>query len=193
MDYSKLKSTNQKWLEIGLLLAILILVIGFLIFTGFDDKKEATKVVGEGGAEEKKSFWKFLAAVVPYIVIIVLAYFLYNNNKANFTQRTYNEVIELLAKEVFSTKDIYLNTKFTNVKVERGNPNETYCEFLNEHITYLYAEGVGVVEIFPGQSIRNIKKGKQEDKIQMKLAEIGIAKKKHIEMLDSYNLTEEEK
>lgn len=184
----KYKSKKQKWLEISLALVVLILLIGGLIVNNINTNvstDNSTQTQQQGVDEESKYPY------VKYIIGIVVLYWLFGKKNVISNVKTDEEIIDFVADEIYKTKGIYLNTKFGNVKTQNGAPNETYVEFINEHMTYLYLDKVGIIERYTGETIRDVKNSKQEDKIQMKLAEIGIANKKHIDKLEEYGLTEE--
>lgn len=190
MNYvEKFKSKKQKWLEIALIFAVLILIVGGLIFHGLNQPVDNTQNINgtqTATAEEENKYW-----YVKYIIGIIILYYLFKSRKPLLPMKTDDEIINFVADEIYNTKGEYLNTQLNNVKVEKGAPNETYVEFTKEHMTYLYFEGVGIIERYMGETIRMVKETKQQDSIQIKLADIGIANKKHMEKLEAYGLTEE--
>lgn len=187
MDYSKFISKKEKWLKLALVLAVVIIIFGALIFTEFN-KKEEPETIEIIDSEKSNNLW-----YIKYIIIgnVIILCFLFKGGKAQPTLKPDEEIIKFVADEIYMNKGIYLDTNNSNVRVQRGAPEETYVEFLKEHIIYLCLEGVGIIERYPGESIKSVKEGKQDDKIQVKLAEIGIARKKHLETLEEYGLTEE--
>lgn len=183
MSYlEKFKSRRQKWLEYSLIFAIIIIVIGALALSS-DDKELDVE-----NDEEDGDYSLLLFLFSPFILYLVIK----SRNKNN-ELLTDGEIINFVADSIYKEKGVYLNTSLDNVRVQRGAPDETYVQFIDMSVTYLYTGGIGITERYPGESIKSIKKGKQEDKITMKLAEIGIARKKHLENLESYGLTEEER
>ena len=142
--------------------------------------------------EPKEKDYSWVKWVVGGIIIL---YFATKNKPINMPKND-EEIIKFVANELYREKGLYFNKKIDNVRTQRGAPGETYVEFLKEHITYLYLDDVGIVERYPGESIKNVKEGKQGDEIEMELAKSGVAKKKildiHNARLEAYNLTEEE-
>lgn len=179
MDYSRFKPKRQKGLEIALILSVVIMIMGVMVFSSSNDDD----VTESDSTDQGWIKWIIIAAVILFIIY---------KKKPDSTLQTDEQIIKHVADEIYNSKGIYLSTKNSNVRVQRGAPEETYVEFLDECITYLYLEGIGIIERYPGESIKIVKKGKQEDQIQMKLAEIGIARKKHMETLENYGLVEEE-
>lgn len=85
-------------------------------------------------------------------------------------------IVKTIADEEFQWGKI-LNTSTDNVVVEIGGPDEFLVYFRNENITYTFKIGTGIVESIPGKTIDIIKELKQSNIIELKLAEIGIARK----------------
>ena len=157
--------------------------IGFLVFSNDD---EVTSV--EDDSKDNSNLWKLACLGL----VAVLLYPIFVNGKRSSPVKTDEEIIKFVADEIYTDKGIYLNTSLNNVRVQKGGVDETYVQFLDTFLTCLYLEGIGIIERYPGESIKQIKKGKQGDIIEMKLADIGLARKKHMEKLDAYGLTEEE-
>ena len=182
MDYSRFKPKKQKWLEYAVFFAVVIMIVGYAVFSNINNTEEPATT-------EEPSKPNYLIYIIPAGII---AYLILNSKTALPPPKTVEEIIKTVADTVYNDRGIYLNTTNSNVRVQRGAPDETYVEFLTESFTYLYLENVGIIEKYPGESIKAIKKAKAEDKIQMKLAEIGIARKKHMEKLEELGLTTEE-
>jgi len=170
----KYKSKKQSWLEMALFFASIIIIFGILIFSS-QDKTEGT----DGN-------------LFIYLIGALILLWYWNKRRAKPTPKTHEEIINFIADDVYRHKGLYLKTDNNNVKVQRAGVGETYVEFLGEHLTFLYLDGVGIVEKYPGESIKSIQKYKQDDIIQMKLAEIGLAKKRHVDNLEVHELTDEE-
>lgn len=186
MDYSNFKSKRHKSLEVALFFAIIIIIFGFLIFS------EMNKNDSVENTEQNDTDYGW----VKWIALLLIIGFIFTKTRQKPTPTTDEEIIKYVADEIYSSKGIYLSTKILNVRVQRGAPEETYVEFLKESFTCLYLNGVGIVERYPGESIKNVKEAKQEDKIQSKLADIGIDIRKdnlkHKNMLEIMGRTEDE-
>ena len=161
----------------------MIIILGSLMLSGMNNKD--TIDAKPSTAENQYGF-------VKYIVVFIIILLVFNRGKPTATSMKHDEIIEFVADEMHNSKSIYLNTNYENVRVQRGAPGESYVEFVDECITFLHVDGVGIVESFPGETIKNIKLQKQQDEIEMSLAKIGIAKKKHMDTMEQYGLTEEE-
>lgn len=186
MEYiEKFKSKKQRWLEYSLVLALIIMILGSLMISGLNNKDSDSIQRIDGNQSGDYGF-------VKYIVVLIIIILIYNRGKSKSTPMQDNEIIEFVADEIHSSKSVFLNTKHDNVRVQCGAPGESYVEFIEECITFLHKDGIGIVERYPGETIKDIKLQKQQDEIQMSLAKIGIAKKKHMDTLEQYGLTEEE-
>ena len=187
MDYSKFVTKREKSLKIALVLAIILMVIGYLVFSNDD---ESISVEDDSGAETNNYKWGFFALGA------IILYLIFGNGNKSLPVKTDEEIINFVADEIFEDKGIYLNTSLNNVRVQKGGVDETYVEFLDKHLAFLYLENVGITERYPGESIKQIKKAKHGDIIEMEMAKGRVAKKKFVDLhnarLEAYDLTEEE-
>ena len=192
MNYPEIfKSKRQKWLEITVGLAVVVIIIMVLVFSGSSDDTIATPAPTITTADEKDN--SSLNYVIAVIVGCGLGYFLLRKrDNSGMPMLPDGEIIEFIADEIYQEQGVYLDTRVYNVRVQRGIPGETYVEFLKESQMYLHFNGVGIIERYPGESIKIVKGAKADDKIQMDLAKIGIAKKRHIDTMEKLGLTEEE-
>lgn len=190
MDYTKFVTKREKSLKIALMLAIMLMVIGFLIFSNDDNTSVETGIVDNSKPAFDTYKWGFfgLAAILMYIV--------FGRNKNSITAKTDEEIIKFVADKVYIKRGIPLNTSLDNVTVQKGGVDETYVEFWDKKLTFMYLEGTGIVERYPGKLIQNIKKGKHSDVIEMEMAKGKVATKKladlHNTRLEAYDLTGEE-
>ena len=185
MEYfEKFKSKKQRWLEYSLILALVIIILGSLVLFGSNNN--------DVGVDAKPDTADNQNDLLKYIVVLIIIILIVNRGKPKPSAMNHNEIVEFVADEIHDSKSVFLNTKYENVRVQRGAPGESYVEFVEECITFLHLDGVGIVESFPGETIKNIKLQKQQDEIEMSLAKIGIAKKKHMDSMEQYGLTDEE-
>ena len=187
MDYTKFVTKREKSLKLALLFAIILMVIGFLVLSNDD---EVTSV--EDDSKPVTNWWKWIC----FGLVSIVLYLIFGRNKNLLSIKTDEEIIKFVADEIYKDKGIYLNTSLSNVRVQKGGVDETYVQFLDRFLTCLYLEGVGIIERYPGESIKQVKKAKQGDIIEMELARGHVAKKKFIDIhnarLEAYDLTEEE-
>lgn len=185
MDYSKLKSKRQKYLEIALVLALLIIVIiAAVLYT--TPKTETETEVEE---VEKEPLWK--NGWLQLFVLGAILLYLYTRKKEVKHLQNF-EIIKLIADTIYQEKGLYLDTSLENVTVKKGGADEVYVEFDSNKRTFLFEQGVGITEIHNGKTITDVIDEKSKDVIQMKLAEQGIARKKIMEDMERLGLTGEE-
>lgn len=190
MDYSRLKSKRQKWLEFALFMAIIIMILGALIFIGLNSKKEPETLEVDRIPEESSNAWYVTWIIVGLLVIIV--WLVFRKVKSEAILETDYEIIELVANEFKRNEGVILRTSSDNVTVQKGGVDETYVEFADIGLTIMYKEGIGCVERYPGGTIKSVKKGKRDDVIEMETARDLLALKKHRNRLELFDLTEEE-
>ena len=179
-----LKTKKQKWLEITVVLAIVIFGIMFLIIMSFSN-------VVDPSVESNKQFtlWDFVKYLAVAGIGILIGRFL--NRKSEEKILPAEDIINHVANEEHRNRGIYLSTKSGNVTTERGLDNETYVEFYNEAITFLFEDGIGIRERHPGRLIKDIKGAKQKDMIEMKRAETEIRIEKDRKMMNVYDRVDE--
>ena len=184
-------SKKEKWLGIALLLAITIIVMVLLISSGFKDGTVAPEDDATLNTEKDFDLSGFINCVLTSVIIIMI--FLYFTRKKDIIGTIPDEkIINFIANEVHTNQGVYLNAHVDNVRSQRGGAGETYVEFLKEAQTYLYLDGVGIIERYPGESIKIVKRAKAEDENAKERAKIGFAQLKHIETLERLGKIDEE-
>lgn len=190
-DYSKFRSKKEKWLGIALLLAITIIFMTLMIYSGVKDDNitpEGEEVLNTENKSNLSGFFNYI--LIGVIILMIILYF--TRKKDIIGTIPDEEIINFIANEVHTNQGVYLNDHIENVRVQRGAPGETYVEFLKEAQTYLHYDGVGIIERYPGESIKTVKRAKADDEIAKDLAKLGIARKKHKETLERLGLIDEE-
>ena len=171
-----IKSKTNKATKVALWLAlILIFMMILILFAQSGDDVEGKK--------------SGVNTILGILIIISSIWFFARRNKRN-SQKTQYDIIELVADNEHKRSARTLNV--LSVNVERGGAGETYVHFLENHVVYLYLEGVGVVETHRGKDIGIVKREKQMDEIAMAVAKDGIASQKNINKLTEAGLYKEE-
>ena len=168
MDYSKFVSKREKWLKLALLMAIVIMIIGALIFMGFNNKKEPEVIEVEIISEGSSNAW-YVKYIIGGLILIIL-FLIFGKVKSEDNLETDFEVTNFIANEIKRNEGVTLRTSVDNVTVQKGGVDETYVEFADKQLTVLYKEGVGCTERYPGGTIKNVKKWKISDVIEMETA-----------------------
>ena len=88
---------------------------------------------------------------------------------------TYYEIVKEVADKFYDDNHgEILATIPENIRVRKGTLGEHYIEFIKEIYTVVYVEGIGVQEVYPGQTIIEVKKLKDKDEIAMLIAKSPI-------------------
>ena len=191
VDYSKFKSKKEKWLGIALLLAVTIIIMVLMISSGVKD--DTITPEGDMTLDTESKFNSSGALNYAFTGIIILMIIWYFTRKKDIIGTIPDEeIINFIANEIYNTRGVYMNAHIDNVRVQRGAPGETYVEFLKEAQTYVYFDGVGIIERYPGESIKIVKRAKAEDENAKERAKIGFAQLKHIETLERLGKIDEE-
>ena len=187
MDYPQIfKSKRQKWLEITVGLAVIVIIIMVLVFSGSSDDTIATPSADDDTKDNTLNY------VIAAIVGCGLGYFLLRKrDNNNIPILPDGEIIEFIADTIYRDHGIYLDTRIYNVRVQRGIPGEAYVEFLKEALMFLHYSNIGIIERYPGESIKVVTQAKELNKIQSSLAENGIADSRHFTNLKGLELTDE--
>ena len=170
-----IKSKTNKATQIALWLALILIFMMILIFfaqSGGD---------GEGGRIN-------LNTILFILIIVSFVWFFVSRKKRN-TPKTQYDIIKLVADNEHEQSARTLNV--LSVNVERGGAGETYVHFEKDYVTYLYLEGVGVVETHFGKNIGIVKREKQMDEIAMHVAKAGIASQTNLNKLTDAGLYKE--
>lgn len=186
MDYTKLKTKKQKWLEIALILAIIIIIIAFFAYSGL---KNSSSTVEPITTERESDKWAFMNYILTALVLGFI-YYTYNKNKGDYTTMTAYEVVNFVANEVYFHENMILDDK--NTTVELGAPKETYVEFEKEARTFMLVDGEGIKEMYKGQAIKQIKNRKAKNEIASDLAKVGISDYKDLVKMERFNRIGEE-
>ena len=171
-----IKSKTNKATKVALWLALILIFMMVLILFS------QSGVNGEG---EGINLNKILL-----VLIIVSSVWFFASRKKRNTKKTQYDIIELVADNEYKRSARTLNV--LSVNVERGGAGETYVNFSENRVTYLYLEGVGVVETHLGKDIGIVKREKQMDEIAMAVAKDGIASQKNINKLTEAGLYKDE-
>lgn len=198
IDYSKLKTKKQKWLEVALFFAVVLVFIAFLAYFGLQGNSDTitpidgnVTYIAENG-DSVNRWWFIPHLFVLGLIAIIIWLFSTRGNKP-IPSMIDTDIIKIVADQIHNEEEnLLLSTRLINVKTQRSEPDEWYIEFINEAITFVFRQGTGVVERHIGMSIDNINEKKANDKIRMKLAEIGIARKRHLDIMEREGLTNEE-
>ena len=170
-----IKSKTNKAMKIALWLALVFIFMMILIlFAG----------IGSDGVTN----WSVINMIIGILIIVSSIWFFAGRKKRN-AQKTQYDIIELVADNEHKQSARTLNVLSANV--ERGGAGETYVHFMKDRITYLYLEGVGVVETHIGKDIGIVKREKQRDEIAMAIAKSGIVSQINHEKLISEGLFKE--
>ena len=159
-----IKSKTNKATKVALALAVMLIFMMVLVLL-------AQTGGGDGG-------W------LNWILVILIAVFsiwFFIKRKKRDAPKTQYEIIKYIADREFKESVKTLNV--LEVNVERGGARETYVHFMENRITYLYLDGVGVVETHVGKNIGDVKREKQKDEIAMAVAKTGIASQSNREKL----------
>lgn len=171
-----LKSKENKASKIALTLAIVIIFIMLLIFFS-------------GGSNEGNGAMSGVTKLILPAICIAILYLMIVKKRNPLTQY---DIIKNVADSHHKQTGKILNTTPSNTRVSRGGIGETYIEFIDQIYTFLFLDGVGIVESYPGLKIDDIKRAKQDDKITMQMARAGIAKHAQMDKLDRLGLLPDE-
>ena len=158
-----IKSKTNKAMKVALGLALILIFMMILILFAQG---------GDDGESNKGTINKILG-----ILIIISSIWFFAGRKKRNSQKTQYDIIEFVADNEYKRSARTLNVR--SVNVERGGADETYVYFLKNHITFLYIEGVGVVETHQGKDIGTVKREKQRDEIAMTVAKDGISNQRN--------------
>lgn len=171
-----LKSKENKAFKIALTFAIVIIFIMLLIFFS-------------GGSDEENGVINGVKKLILPAIGIGILYLMIVRKSNPLTQY---DIIKNVADSHYEQTGKILNTYPTNTRVSRGGIGETYIEFIDQIYTFLFLDGVGIVESYPGLTIEDIKRVKQDDKITMQMARAGIVRHAQMDKLDRLGLLPDE-
>ena len=172
-----IKSKVNKATTVALGLALILIFMMILIL--FAQSGEG----GEGGDRG------IVTKVLGVLIIVSAILFFAKLNKRN-APKTQSDIIQIVADAAYKHSAKSLNV--LSVNVERGGNGETYVHFIRDYITYLYLEGVGVIETHVGIDIGSVKRERQRDEIAMTVAKDGIASQRNRDKLIEAGLYKEE-
>ncbi|MCK5614929.1 hypothetical protein KAR91_74390 [Candidatus Pacearchaeota archaeon] len=166
-----IKSKTDRATKIVLWLALVLIFMMLLI------------ILAQGGAGGVSN--RMLLAV---IVVVIVGFFV--KRKKRNAPKSQADIIKFVADHVYKHFASELNV--LSVNVERGAAGETYVHFIEDRITYLYLENVGVIETHVGKDIGIVKRENQTDEIAMAVAKDGLASQRNRERLNDAGLYKEE-
>ena len=169
-----IKSKVNKATTVALGLALILIFMMILILFAQS---------GEGGDRG------IVTKVLGVLIIVSAILFFAKLNKRN-APKTQSDIIQIVADAAYKHSAKSLNV--LSVNVERGGNGETYVHFIRDYITYLYLEGVGVIETHVGIDIGSVKRERQRDEIAMTVAKDGIASQRNRDKLIEAGLYKEE-
>ena len=159
-----IKSKTNKATKVALWLALILIFMMILIFFASS---------GEGDGVN-------LNKILGVLIMVASILFFVMRKKRNAPKGQY-DIIKIVADGEYKQSGKTLNVLSANV--ERGGAGETYVCFTKDRVTYLYLEGVGVIETHFGKNIGIVKREKQTDEIAMAVAKNGIASQVNREKL----------
>jgi len=168
--------TNRAWKYVAIL-GVLIIVMLLLIVAYF------TNALTENSTTKETISW--IVALIKFLLIGgALAFFgvvvnwVYTMRKSEYINK--DEILNAVADTEYEYSGTTLNTNPKNVRLEMSMPPyEWMVQFRDEGLVYTFRKGVGIVESWHGETIDRIKAERQRNKIDIKLAEAGIAKNMH--------------
>lgn len=163
--------TPQGNSKVALILGVLILIIVMLILMAdMGDKDTQQDTIDDA----EKEPWLNSDMKKKLGVIIIAAGVLYWYFTRTESPPTYYEIVKEVADKYYVDNGRYLSTIPENIRVRKGTIGEHYIEFINEIFTVVYVEGIGVQEVYPGQTIIEVKNLKDKDEIAMAIAKSPI-------------------
>lgn len=184
LNYNNLKTKKQKWLEVTVVIGGILLLVMILIFITSNNE-----AANEAASNKQINLWDLAKYIAIAGIGILIGLFLKRKSENRILPA--EEIINHVANEEHNNRGILLSTKSSNVTTERGLDLETYVEFFDEAITFLFEDGIGIRERHPGRLIIDIKGAKQKDAIEMERAKTEIRVEKDRKMMNVYDRVDE--